>query len=268
MTTLAMGAIAVAPSNPQIIYAGTGKANNSGDSLYGRGVLKSNDGGATWTELQGNVGANEFNLATISKIVIDPTNADTVYVAVSNNYYGDLSGIWKSTDGGTTWVDTTTAPTGEGIPIQSDAFSDLVMDPTHPNTLYAAVGAPKGSGMNGVFVTTDGGDNWRPAGDFPGGPGDGRIALAMSPFTDADPSSLHTPATTSSSAVTRDTTTIRQRSRLCSPSGKPPDRGQVTSSGLPCSARESSCRGNWSDWCGVCPPLRERPYTTMGTATC
>ncbi len=84
--TLQMGAIAVAPSNPNIIYAGTGEANLGPsklqfrrDNIYsGRGVLKSTDAGATWTLL----GNSIFNRRTISKIVVDQTNPNTVYVAV------------------------------------------------------------------------------------------------------------------------------------------------------------------------------------------
>src|SRR5262249_47847533 len=78
-TTTAMGAIAIAPSNPKIISAGTGESNMSLDSQYGRGVLKSTDGGSSWTLL----GNSVFNRVSISKIVVDPTNANIVYVATT-----------------------------------------------------------------------------------------------------------------------------------------------------------------------------------------
>src|SRR5262249_16959336 len=74
---LSMGAIAVAPSNPLVVYAGTGEANNSGDSNFGRGVLVSTDGGLTWT-LRNAGGA--FDQKSISQIAIDPTNANVAYV--------------------------------------------------------------------------------------------------------------------------------------------------------------------------------------------
>jgi photosystem II stability/assembly factor-like uncharacterized protein len=180
--TLFMGAIALAPSNPRIIYAGTGEANFSLDSYYGRGVLKSTDGGANWTLLPGDPGAS-FDRRAISKIVVHPTNPDIVYVAVAGPGVNGLSnntGIWKSTDGGATWTNTTRTAINA-----SDAFTDLVLDPTNPNTLYAAVGTIGGAAAaNGVYKTTDGGTTWARSGDFPSGATDaniGRIALAISP---------------------------------------------------------------------------------------
>ena len=98
-STLFMGALAVAKSNPDVIYAGTGEATNSGLSFYGRGVLKSTDGGTSWT-LTGN---SVFNRKTISQIAVDPTNGNVLYVAVGGggvNGVGGNVGIFKSIDGG------------------------------------------------------------------------------------------------------------------------------------------------------------------------
>jgi hypothetical protein len=81
--TLFMGALTLAPSNPNIIYAGTGEANFSYDSYYGRGILKSTDAGATWSLLTGNPGQGEFDRHTVSRIVVDPTNPSIVYAAVA-----------------------------------------------------------------------------------------------------------------------------------------------------------------------------------------
>jgi hypothetical protein len=178
-STLAMGAIAVARSNPSIIYAGTGEANNSGDSFYGRGVLKSVDAGSTWTLL----GNALFNRLAISKIVIDPTNANTVYVAISGNvtdstFSSGNVGVWKSTDGGTTWKNTTAAIAN--VDHNVDAFSDLVIDPSHPQTLYTAAGNIFGSAGNGIYKTVNGGTSWTLAGNTPTGTSLGRIALAIS----------------------------------------------------------------------------------------
>jgi hypothetical protein len=139
--TLFMGSIALAPSDPKVIYAGTGEANNSGDSYYGLGVLKSTNGGLTWALETGNGPAgsgltNQFNRRAIGKIVVSPTDPNTVYAAVSpspSNGVAGNGGVWKSTDGGATWVNTTAKVS------TADAYSDLVMDPTHPQTLYAAV---------------------------------------------------------------------------------------------------------------------------------
>jgi photosystem II stability/assembly factor-like uncharacterized protein len=179
--TLFMGALAIAPSDSNVIYAGTGEATNSVLSFYGRGVLKSTDAGATWTLL----GNDVFDRHTISQIVVSPTDPNTVYVAVAGGGVNGVSGntgIWESTDGGQTWTNTTTAIS------TTAAFSDLEMDPTDPQTLYAAVGSIRGSAVNGVYKTTDGGATWSAAGNFPMGVGDGRITVAVAP---ADPQTLY-----------------------------------------------------------------------------
>jgi photosystem II stability/assembly factor-like uncharacterized protein len=131
-STLFIGAIALALSNPNVIYAGTGEANMGPSKVlekrtniyYGRGILKSADGGDTWTL----VGASQFDRRTISRIVVDPTDPDIVYVAVGaqavNGVPGN-TGIWKSSDGGATWTNTT-----EGSISTTAAFSDLAMSPS------------------------------------------------------------------------------------------------------------------------------------------
>jgi photosystem II stability/assembly factor-like uncharacterized protein len=168
-----MGAIAVAPSNPQVIYAGTGEASNSLDSYYGEGLLKSTDGGNTWTLL----GNQFFNRRAISKIVVDPNDPNTVYVAVAayatNGLAGD-TGVWKSTDGGNTWTDTTA-----GIS-STDPYEDLVIDPADPNTLFTTIGV-FGEPTSGIYKTTDGGNTWKLAGNAPSGSTVGRTALAIAP---------------------------------------------------------------------------------------
>jgi photosystem II stability/assembly factor-like uncharacterized protein len=197
-STLFMGAIALAPSDPNVIYAGTGDANlgpsklafNRDNIYYGLGVLKSTDAGATWTLETGNSaqGNNVFDRRTISKIVVDPTDLNTVYVAVgavATNGLPGNTGIWKSTDGGQNWTDTTAAIS------TTAAFSDLVIDPTNPQVLYAGVGAPAGDPANGVYKTTNGGATWAVAGDLPTGATDpriGRVTLALAP---SDPDILY-----------------------------------------------------------------------------
>jgi photosystem II stability/assembly factor-like uncharacterized protein len=180
-TTLFMGALAVAPSDPNVIYAGTGEATNSILSFYGRGVLKSTDGGATWALL----GNDVFDRHTISQIVVSPVDPDTVFVAVAGggvNGVGGNTGIWESTDGGLTWTNTTAAIS------TTAAFSDVEIDPTDPQALYAAVGSFRGSAVNGVYKTTDGGATWSAAGNFPMGVADGRITVAVAP---SDPQTLY-----------------------------------------------------------------------------
>lgn len=184
--TLSMGKLAIARSNPNVIYAGTGdsEANLDGggnlDSRMtpGRGILKSTDGGQSWTLL----GASLFDRREIGAVVIDPTDANTVYVAVADFVPGSIAGntgIWKSTDGGQTWTDTTSSATANIAP--ADSFLSLVMDPTNPQVLYASASDIGGNPSNGVYKTTDSGVHWAAAGNFPIGGSQGRIALAISP---------------------------------------------------------------------------------------
>ena len=184
-STLFMGAIAVAPSSPNVIYAGTGEATNSGLSFYGRGVLKSSDGGATWMLLND---AGAFDRSTISKIAVSPTDPNTLYVALSNNGVngngGVVTGVYKSSDGGATWTNTTTAIANVTAASQ---FSDVVIDPANANTLYCAVGDAGGSAANGVYVSNNAGGTWAASGNFSTlGANDGVIKLAISASTPAD----------------------------------------------------------------------------------
>jgi photosystem II stability/assembly factor-like uncharacterized protein len=177
--TTAMGAIAIAPSNPSIIYAGTGEANFATDSLPGVGILKSTDGGSTWT-LEGK---SVFNRMCISKIVVDPTNANIVYAAtttagVNGVYNLGGGGVWKSTDGGSTW--TNTLASVEGGSTDTGDVTDLVMNPSNPLILYAAVGDIYGDAINGVYESTNGGSSWAELSGPATGTNVGRIALAIS----------------------------------------------------------------------------------------
>ncbi|HLK61357.1 MAG TPA: hypothetical protein VKU00_32705, partial [Chthonomonadaceae bacterium] len=183
--SLNMGAIAIAPSNPLILYAGTGEANFVGDCYYGRGILKTTDGGNTWSLLTGNAGVNEFDREGFSKIVVHPTDPNTVYAALSNRCSNGIwfqnGGIWKTTDGGTTWTNTTASISNGSTSAASEPFTDLIMDPADPKTLYAAIGDQFGSSVNGVYKSNDAGSTWAPAGNYPMGTADGRITLAVSP---------------------------------------------------------------------------------------
>jgi hypothetical protein len=187
--TLNTGAIALAPSNPDVIYAGTGETTFAGNCFYGRGILKSSDGGTSWALLANDV----FDRMAVSQIVVDPADPNTVYVATSAavvngaGFGGKNVGVWKSTDGGTTWTDTT-----RNLPNINrtwDDFSTLLLDssdPTH-QTLYTAVCSPSGqffgfSAGSGAYKTTDGGTSWTLlAGGMPGGATVGLIKLALSP---------------------------------------------------------------------------------------
>jgi subtilisin-like proprotein convertase family protein len=158
--SLNIGAMALAPSNPNIIYVGTGEANMASvDCFYGKGVLKSTDAGATWA-LMGN---SVFDRTVISSVVINPTDPNTVFVSVggpgqpgAGNFAPGLdgdptkpTGIFRTTDGGVTWTNITTAIS------TTIGFSDVVADPTNPNVLYAGVGVRNGAAADGVYKTTN-----------------------------------------------------------------------------------------------------------------
>ena len=162
--SLAIGALAVAPSNGNIVYAGTGEPNGGLDNYYGAGILKSTDGGATWTRY----GATEFSGAGISSIVVHPANPNLVYAA-SSTFLGRQGvapakrGIYRSTDGGQTWT----------LVLGSANASDLVMDAGNPQILYAAfVGI-------GIYKSVDGGNNWNKLTAGLPGSGFGRIELGI-----------------------------------------------------------------------------------------
>jgi photosystem II stability/assembly factor-like uncharacterized protein len=185
--TLSMGAIAMGiidedndgdrdPSDPTIIYAGTGEANNSGDSNFGRGILISTNGGATWRLSTGP--SNAFDRLTTSQIAVDPANGRVAYAAMAdlgnNGLFGANTGIWKTTNGGTTWTNTTTS-INSTLP-----WSAVVIDPNHHLTLYAAAGDIFGAVTNGVYKSVNGGSTWSLLSTAPNGVAAGRIAIAVS----------------------------------------------------------------------------------------
>ena len=147
--SLAMGWVVVDPTDSNVVYAGTGEQDNSGDSYYGAGVLRSLDGGATWDRL----GEDAFvrpdgGSAHISRIVIDPNSPEVVYVA-SN------LGLFKSSDRGETWD----LKLSGKIP-DNAAVTELVMDPTDSSILYAGVAVPSSATNKGIYKSTDFGETW------------------------------------------------------------------------------------------------------------
>ena len=179
-----IGAIAVAPSNPNIIYVGTGEPDIRSQHSYGIGLFKSTDAGKTWHFS----GLKETR--QIAKIVIDLANPDRVYVAALGHVYmpNPERGVFRTTDGGAHWKKILASETD---PDNVGAI-DLALDPQHPKTVYAslwatrrppwAVYAPSNKPGGGLYKSTDGGDTWRqltnglPTDDFVG-----KIGIAIAP---------------------------------------------------------------------------------------
>jgi len=180
--TLSMGAIAIASNNPSVLYAGTGEANNSLDSNFGRGILISTNGGASWTLSTGP--GNAFDRLTTSQIAVDPTNANAAYAAMAdsgiNGLFGANTGIWRTTDGGTNWTNTTATIDS------TNPWSAVVIDPNNDQNIFAAVGNINGATTNGVYRSLDGGTNWTLLLNAPRGLAAGRIAIAVSRLNNAN----------------------------------------------------------------------------------
>jgi len=174
-----IGAVAVAPSNPSVVWVGTGESFIRGNVSVGNGVYKSTDAGKTWTP----VGLEATG--RIGRIIVDPQNPDVVYVAALGHCYGPQPerGVFRTTNGGRTWdrvlfVDEQTGAV------------DLAIDPSDPKTLFAATWqfaiypwwAESGGPGSGIHVSRDGGSTWQRLSGrgLPPSPL-GRIALAISP---------------------------------------------------------------------------------------
>jgi len=164
---LSIGALAIAPSDPNLIWVGTGEAYCTRSSHSGDGVYKSTDGGRTWQ----NMGLRDAH--HIPRIIIHPTNPDVVYVASMGHLFTPNAerGVFKTTDGGQSWQKVLYLNDKVGV-------IDLVMDPSNPEVLYAAtydkVRLPwhyeAGGPGSGIYKTTDGGRTWkRLSGGLPSG---------------------------------------------------------------------------------------------------
>ncbi|MGB1451570.1 MAG: WD40/YVTN/BNR-like repeat-containing protein, partial [Marinirhabdus sp.] len=191
-----IGDIALAPSNPQILYVGTGEANGSGTSgaFFGDGIYRSEDAGASFT----NIGLDGTD--HIGRIVIDPTDPDRVFVAATGKLYGknEDRGIYRTTNGGNSW-DRVLFVT------DSTAAIDVVLNPTNTDVLYAAMWERTrkpwqrdyGGLSSAIHQSTDGGNTWAQLGPANGLPAPnaqtGRIGLAISP---SDPATVYARFTT------------------------------------------------------------------------
>ncbi len=152
-----IGAVAVAPSNPKIIYVGTGESDIRADMITGDGIYKSADGGKSWHY------AGLRDTHTISNIAIDPRNPEIVYASSMGHVFVPNAerGVFKTTDGGKTWKKILFVDDKTGA-------INLVMDPTNPDVLYAAMWQAyrtpwrltSGGPGSGLYKTTDGGAHW------------------------------------------------------------------------------------------------------------
>jgi len=177
-----IGALAVAPSNPDIVWVGTGESNIFRSSYTGVGVYKSTDNAKTFQ----NMGLTDTG--TVGRIVIHPTNPNIVYVASAGQEWmeNEMRGVFKTTDGGRTWTPSLKISAKTGV-------NDIAIDPGDPNTLYAAAWERQRRKWNdprvepdfnesGLFKTTDAGKTWsRLTNGLPPAKVTGRVGVAVAP---------------------------------------------------------------------------------------
>jgi photosystem II stability/assembly factor-like uncharacterized protein len=174
---LTVGAVAVAPSNPSIVWVGSGEPNNRQSSSWGTGVYKSLDAGHTWEH----VGLDDTQ--AIGRVVIDPIDANVVYVAALGHLWGSNSerGLFKTTDGGKTWSKVLFIDNDTGV-------VDVAVDPGSPNILYAAAyerrrtawGFDGGGPGSALYKSVDRGLTWKKlTAGLPGTGNLGRIGIAV-----------------------------------------------------------------------------------------
>ncbi|TAN03413.1 MAG: glycosyl hydrolase [Rhodanobacteraceae bacterium] len=179
-TSGTVGAMAVAPSNPKIIYVGTGDSAPRNTVLTGHGVYKSTDGGKTWKF----IGLGDTHI--ITWILVDPKNPNVVYVGALGHLFAPNAdrGVFKSTDGGKTWKKILFVDDGTGV-------ATMAMDPKNPNVLYASMwqmsrepwSFSSGGPSSGIYKSTDGGAHWQNISHNPGLPSGvlGKVGLAVAP---------------------------------------------------------------------------------------
>ena len=178
--TGSVGAIAIAPSNPNVVYVGMGEACFRGNASYGDGIYKSTDAGKTWTHL----GLEATR--QVGRLQVDPTNPDIAYVAALGDAWGPNPdrGVFRTRDGGGTWQKVLFRNENAGA-------IDIVLDPGNPKILYATTlelrrypwGFRSAGPGTAIYKSTDGGDTWTDLSSKAGLPqGDkGRIGIALAP---------------------------------------------------------------------------------------
>src|SRR5438477_12422160 len=163
-----IGAVAVAPSDSDIVWVGTGEPTDRNSAEWGNGVYRSSDGGSTWQH----VGLE--NSRAIGRVVVHPKSPETAYVAALGNLWADGGerGVFKTTDGGKSWKSVLAAPAPHNA---HTGACDLAMAPDNPEIMYAAlyarqrkpwsftygVSATGGEDVGGIFKSTNGGGTWK-----------------------------------------------------------------------------------------------------------
>ncbi|MDD5088753.1 MAG: hypothetical protein PHI18_08145, partial [bacterium] len=156
--------VALDPSDPNTVYIGTGEGSWNVDAVYGAGIFKSTDGGATWAAT--GMSWQQSQYRTVNQIIVHPSNSQILWAATNIQGSG---GVYKSTNGGSSW---TRYLSGEA--------KDLDIDPSNANTLYASLGYPWGDSGNGVYKSTDGGLSWTLSSTgLPSGSTMGRMRLSI-----------------------------------------------------------------------------------------
>ncbi|MFM2232590.1 MAG: hypothetical protein RJB31_1291 [Bacteroidota bacterium] len=176
---LNIGSIAIQQSNPSTVWVGTGEGNPRNSISLGEGMYKTIDGGKSWKRM----GLEKTR--NIHRIIVDPSNPNTVYAGAIGNPYAEHPerGVFKTTNGGETWDKILFTNDTSGV-------ADMIMDPSNPNKLFVAMwqhrrtpwSLSSGGPGSGLYMTFDGGKNWKKLGEKEGLPAGnlGRIGLAIS----------------------------------------------------------------------------------------
>ena len=176
---LNIGSIAIQQSNPSTVWVGTGEGNPRNSISLGEGMYKTIDGGKSWKRM----GLEKTR--NIHRIIVDPSNPNTVYAGAIGNPYAEHPerGVFKTTDGGESWDKILFTNDTSGV-------ADMIMDPSNPNKLFVAMwqhrrtpwSLSSGGPGSGLYMTFDGGKNWKKLGEKEGLPAGnlGRIGLAIS----------------------------------------------------------------------------------------